>query len=311
MDETTQLLLFIAYLFFEKKKQWEDFEEEIKYNNRFFPECELLDDIKRIQNYAVWEIKEGDVFYRARPANSFSDYSRETLEELNNIIKKYYPTLLKEDSFFDFSNSLEMIRFLIALLKAQQDNLPFLDEIEQICNKNKSFWGYSVEGSDAPPREKATAGRANPEGISYLYLAEDVKTVLMEVRPNLSQDISVATIKIKKKLRLFDFCYVEPNEAEKGKGFDLGIISSEFSKPNYGGGDNYYATQYLCEFIKKLGFDGIRFYSSVNPGRKNIVLFDSKIDPVTNCKNYEIVESKIYSITKLDLDYTQALPVKE
>ena len=48
---------------------------------------------------------------------------------------------------------------------------------------------------------------------------------MMEVRPNLTQEVSVATIKILKTLRLFDFCYVDPEE-EVGKSLDLSIIST-------------------------------------------------------------------------------------
>lgn len=132
----------------------------------------------------------------------------------------------------------------------------------------------------------------------------------MEVRPNVSQDVSIATIKILKNLRLFDFCYIDSDE-EMGKSFDLSIISVKFSTPNFGGEDNYYATQYLCEFIRELGFDGIRFYSSLNPNGKNLVLFDTNKQPDTGCKNYEIIESKVHSITKLDLDYRLTWPVEQ
>ncbi|HIV90715.1 MAG TPA: hypothetical protein H9744_03370 [Candidatus Eisenbergiella stercoravium] len=55
--------------------------------------------------------------------------------------------------------------------------------------------------------------------------------------------------------------------------------------------------------MKELGFDGIRFYSSLNPPGKNIVLFNTKRNPTTKSKDYEIVESKVYSITKPDLNY--------
>lgn len=53
----------IVLFFYKTYKQWEDFEKEIKYNNRYFPQSELLDEIRRIQNYAVCEIKQGDIFY--------------------------------------------------------------------------------------------------------------------------------------------------------------------------------------------------------------------------------------------------------
>ena len=186
-----------------------------------------------------------------------------------------------------------------------------MKKLNRYLRKKKNFLGgYDAKQSDAPPKDKTSEGRANPKNISYLYIAEDLKTAMMEVRPNLTQEVSVATIKILKTLRLFDFCYVD-SEEELGKSLDLGIISNAFSAPNFGNENNYYATQYLCEFIKELGFDGIRFYSSLNPPGKNIVLFNTKRNPITKSKDYEIVESKVYSITKLDLNYQIIAPIKK
>lgn len=63
---------------------------------------------------------------------------------------------------------------------------------------------YNAEESDSPPNEKIKSMRANPEGISYLYAAEDVKTAIMEMRPINGQLFSVATIEITDCIRLFD-----------------------------------------------------------------------------------------------------------
>lgn len=302
MDENKDWKLILFYFFYNTYKQWEDFEKEIKYNNRYFPKSELLDEIKRIQNYAVCEIKQGDIFYRARLYNVPYEYCRGELEQIAHIIMKHYPDVGKGDSLLNMSNMSDILAMLAALSFSEEDTQPLIDEIKKIISNNKQFWGYGQEESDAPPKDKTPAGRANPKNISYLYIAEDIKTAMMEVRPNVFQDVSIATIKIMKDLRLFDFCYSD-SEEEMGKSFDLSIISGRFSTPNFGGEDNYYATQYLCEFIKELGFDGIRFYSSLNQNGKNIVLFDTNKQQDTDCKNYEIIESKVYSITKLDLDY--------
>lgn len=256
------------------------------------------------------EIKQGDIFYRARLYNVPYEYCRGELEQIAHIIMKHYPDVGKGDSLLNMSNMSDILAMLAALSFSEEDTQPLIDEIKKIISNNKQFWGYGQEESDAPPKDKTPAGRANPKNISYLYIAEDIKTAMMEVRPNVFQDVSIATIKIMKDLRLFDFCYSD-SEEEMGKSFDLSIISGRFSTPNFGGEDNYYATQYLCEFIKELGFDGIRFYSSLNQNGKNIVLFDTNKQQDTDCKNYEIIESKVYSITKLDLDYQLTWPAEQ
>lgn len=309
MDENIKWIVLILSLLYRTNKQWRDFEDEIKYNHRFFPKGELLDELKRIQCYAVYEIKKGETFYRARLFD-FAEHYRKELKRAENIILKYYPDMKGKDALFDVSNLAGMEGFLTILPFFQENNQQLYSELGNVFKQSKRFWGYNQKDSDAPPKEKTPSGRANPKNISYLYLADDLKTAILEVRPNLNQDVSVATVKIMKDLKLFDFCYTD-KENEQGKSLDLGVISSAFSKPNYGGEDNYYATQYVCEFIREMGFDGIRFYSSLNPEGKNIVLFDTEINPAIKCKNYKITSSKVYTVTKLGIDFQQEIPISK
>ncbi len=304
--------MLILWMFLQKtNKLWRDFEKEIKYNNRFFPKGELLDELRRIQKYAVHEIKKGERFYRARLFAYPYEYYQKELKQITDAITKYYPNIKDKAAPFDLRDVSDITFLFGAMSCLDIDNQPLCDELEKIFQKKKRFWGYGAEQSDAPPKEKTSGGRANPRNISYLYIAEDVKTAILEVRPNVTQEVSVATVKITKDLKLFDFCYTDPNESELGKSLDLGIISAAFSMPNFGDENNYYATQYVCEFIREMGFDGIRFYSSLNPEGKNIVLFDTEIDPLTKCKNYKITNSKVYSVTKLGIDFQQVMPLEQ
>ena len=311
MKEEKEWLLILLMLLQKTNKLWRDFEKEIKYNNRFFPKGELLDELRRIQKYAVYEIKKGKRFYRARLFAHPYEYYQKELKQITDTITKYYPNIKNRAVPFDLSDVSDITFLFGAMSCLDIDNQPLCDELEKIFQKKKRFWGYGAEQSDAPPKEKTSGGRANPSNISYLYIAEDVKTAILEVRPNVTQEVSVATVKITKDLKLFDFCYTDPNESELGRSLDLGIISAAFSMPNFGDENNYYATQYVCEFIKEMGFDGIRFYSSLNPEGKNIVLFDIDIDPLTKCKNYKIINSKVYSITKLGIDFQQVMPLEQ
>lgn len=317
-DQNTEVVkeakdwMLIIWMFLQKTtKLWRDFEKEIKYNNRFFPKGELLGELQRIQKYAVHEIKKEETFYRARLFAYPYEYYQKELKQIADAITKYYPNVKDKDAQFDLRDMSDITFLFGAMSCLDIDNQPLCDELEKIFRKKKRFWGYGAEQSDAPPKEKTSGGRANPRNISYLYIAEDVKTAILEVRPNVTQEVSVATVKITKDLRLFDFCYTDPSESEMGKSFDLGIISAAFSMPNFGDENNYYATQYVCEYIKEMGFDGIRFYSSLNPEGKNIVLFDTEADPLTKSKNYKITNSKVYSVTKLGIDFQQVMPFKQ
>jgi len=54
-----------------------------------------------------------------------------------------------------------------------------------------------------PPNELAKSGRANPNGISYLYIANDV-TTLYEARASLFDYVSVGTFKLEEDIRVVD-----------------------------------------------------------------------------------------------------------
>jgi len=55
-----------------------------------------------------------------------------------------------------------------------------------------------------PFRDKAREGRVNPKGIPCLYLADDRKTAMMEVRPWVGSLVTVAKFATKKILTLVD-----------------------------------------------------------------------------------------------------------
>jgi hypothetical protein len=80
----------------------------------------------------------------------------------------------------------------------------------------------------------------------------------------------------------------------------LGISSSEthillFGErtfPTNRRGENeldYLPSQYLCEFIKSIGFDGVEYRSSLYEGGFNIALFD---DNKVNCIKVKTIQVK-------------------
>lgn len=84
----------------------------------------------------------------------------------------------------------------------------------------------------------------------------------------------------------------------------LAFLSRLFSFPNYTDESEYLPTQYLCEYIRELGFEGVCFNSSVNVGHKNLVVFDC--DRVT--RPYKINGSKVYKVNEQNIKYEQIAP---
>jgi hypothetical protein len=159
---------------------------------------------------------------------------------------------------------------------------------------------FSKDEMGKPPCKIATEGRANPIGISYLYVASDEKTAISEVRPNKGDIVTVAKIKLpnglkfldttdlKNKISPFEFSdnvlqslYKSINLLEK--------FGEELSKPVLPREAHleYLLTQYLTELVKHFGFDGLIYKSSVGKGY-NIVIFDHEELEFLDLKEYKI-----------------------
>jgi hypothetical protein len=191
-----------------------------------------------------------------------------------------------------------------------------LEQLEKIIEPESDYYRarisdtlVSQEKMGAPPSKIASSGRANPKGISYLYLASNLGTCISEVRPYNGCDIYVSKCKNtvtkrvidlttpRKSISIMRFSESEYNEV-------LSIInllesfSSELSipvKPHLSELE-YIPTQFLCEYIKSLGnYDGIIFRSSFNKG-DNLVFF--------NEDEFSIGVPEVYQLNGVNLDFS-------
>lgn len=142
----------------------------------------------------------------------------------------------------------------------------------------------------------------------FLYAASDEKTAIMEMRPQIGQYFNVCKIEICSNILLFDFTYTtnELKEDEYTKSGDLYAISKEFSYPNYGNPQDYIPTQYLCEYLRQKGFDGIRYKSAVSPEGTNLIIFDTD----SADKAYKIVESRVFEVENIGINFKQIIPIE-
>ena len=155
----------------------------------------------------------------------------------------------------------------------------------------------------APPAELSTAGRANPAGIPYLYLASDQETAISEVRPHKNEKLTVGSFRLAKPVKCIDLrnpCIKSPfqhgarlREAVSVIGF-LGHLGYELSVPigNQRRDHEYLPTQYLCEMVKTLGYDGVLYKSGLCSGY-NIALFQPSN---AKCSEVKLVRVKSVSV---------------
>jgi hypothetical protein len=169
---------------------------------------------------------------------------------------------------------------------------------------------YTIDQMGAPPRRLATHGRANPPGIPYLYLGSRPETAVAEMRPHTGEVACVAEFTIP-AIRAVDL----RNPRKLVSPFllsDAGAIGQlradvpflerlgeELTRPvlPQGAAIDYVPSQYLCEFIKKSGYDGVVYRSSVSDGI-NLALFDpNKTTPDTVAA---------YSVTRVAVEVVPA-----
>lgn len=159
---------------------------------------------------------------------------------------------------------------------------------------------YPPEEMGAPPGELASHGRANPAGIPYLYLGSTPTTAVAEVRPHPGELVCVAEFAVPRGLQVVDL----RNPRELVSPFLLGDesiapmrgdiaflerLGQELTTPVLpnAAAIDYIPSQYLCEFIKKCGYVGVVYASSVSDGM-NLALFDPELAVVGNVVEYSV-----------------------
>lgn len=146
---------------------------------------------------------------------------------------------------------------------------------------------YPIDQMGAPPKRITSHGRANPPGIPYLYLGSTEETAVSEVRPHTGEMACIADFSTQDGLKLVDlrnprklispFVFGDEDEIAALRN-DVPFIErlgQELTIPvlPQGAAIDYVPSQYLCEFIKKAGYDGVLYRSSVSTGM-NLALFD-------------------------------------
>ena len=166
-----------------------------------------------------------------------------------------------------------------------------LDGVISYDSENDVISGSDAYNSKEPPITVSGAGRNNIRGCSYLYLAEDAYTACAEIRPNNFDIISLAKFRIKRDLKIFDLATNDKfDQYDNGKNLILATrliswIMSAFYLP-VASDREYLMSQYISDFIRKYGYDGICYRSSMT-FNKNYTIF--------NCgeNNIEFVESEL------------------
>lgn len=164
---------------------------------------------------------------------------------------------------------------------------------------------FPIDKMGAPDRRIAAHGRANPAGIPYLYLGSNPRTAVSEIRPHTGERACVADFKTPTDLRLVDlrgprrtvspFLLADALDIQRMRN-DLPFLERlglELTTPvlPQAAAVDYTPSQFLCEYIKRCGYDGVIYRSSVSDGMNLALFYPTKAQPGT------VVEYTVTSVT--------------
>ena len=254
--------------------------------------------------------------YRAQPELFDEPVGIREILDLNYLKEN---KILKEYCWDDFAKGIKCKnRFHSDYIKTDR-LLTFLRYAEKNYHQGAFFYrvricpdkiGYKPKDMGAPPLEKAKGGRVNPEGIRILYLSNDENTTLYEVRAGIYDYVSIGRFELLKDIKIIDLAGIDrispflSNSSYGDFDFlqyalnieDLKMLAAEIAKPLRN--DNaldYIPTQYISDFIRSNGYDGIQYKSTMNFHGINVAIFDPDL---LECK-----EAKVYNVKSISYDY--------
>jgi len=227
--------------------------------------------------------------------------------------KEYHPLLNSLTSEDNFKNKLKATVDLISnaelMIKSKKTNIKgYRARIG--CNQTDGDYGRKINtpyvGKEigVAPKYVIDSGRANRAFCGFLYLAEDIKTSILEVRAQKGDYVSIGEFHSKKELQIFDL--TSPNIDKYKKDFNtlkklelISAINSLFSKPTGNSNSSIYLdTQLIVEEIIRKNYDGICFKSSFT-GNKNYTLFN------VDLMNEQCDKGKLYQLDKMEITISE------
>lgn len=239
---------------------------------------------------------ERDANYRiSRPADHGLIEQWNSLANELKYRNRYFPNLGLDREFF---------AYLISNLQVQLDNNSLVYRA-RIKGENDPFRPAELR---MPPAGRATQGRANPSGIPYFYISSDSQTAIAEVRPQCGDVVTIAEFRSERMLNLIDLTSPVLTMTPFGHDQDLETIllsglpllqhlGNELSRPVNSEKSNldYLPTQYLCELIKTMEFDGVIYNSSLTRG-KNYATFQDDYFGYVACNDQVVTQIDVTSV---------------
>lgn len=171
--------------------EWAAFSHFLMHRNRYFCRMPIVD---KIISYAQ---NEENIEYLSTTSETFRARIIPRMD--NGLFRLTTSIRINKSNLNPISKTDDFLNDFCEKFKSKFDDS---DKI-RINNMQKGYFGYDEKDSSAPPAYLVKShGRANPDYISYLYLAEDAKTAISEIKPNSEDWISVGLFHPVKELKM-------------------------------------------------------------------------------------------------------------
>lgn len=241
------------------------------------------------------------------PALSDIDFLKESGVVRGHSWKEFADSIKTENRFHNKMFNPDVFASFVSVISRTVD----AKEIFYRARISQNSIGYTINDMGTPLKGKASSGRINPEGISVLYVASDAKTVLNEVRATTYDYVTIGEFILKRNLKVVNlsaisttspFEYVADIEKYVVNKTIFEEMALDFSKPLRRADSvlEYLPTQYIAEFIKSQGYDGVQYNSTLKSEGYNIAIFDSNLLECVDVKNVEV--SKLSYETQPELE---------
>lgn len=219
-------------------------------------------------------------------------------------------SITRDKSWHDFSESLKyQNRFynsafnpdVLASFISYSVNTYPVGTIMYRARINSGRNGFLPDAMYAPPREKRSAGRVNPEGVGVLYLSSKSITALYEVRSNLYDYVTIGEFILLQDIKVVNlegissvspFIYSPGNDLQQYAVNQkcLKEIAEDIGKPMRRNDSplEYLPTQIISEYIKSQGYDGVEYASTMTKDGYNLAMFSETLFKCVSTKVYEV-----------------------
>ncbi len=236
-----------VFLMIEAKEWYPKNPENISLGGNY-SEGWILDSVGKSINYDLLNIVRGTF------NSNYYDLETKFAEQLEKLRSKITAEYVEGTKFW---------RARIGVQSRLKSTAEFSNEIKYIPHTGTQI--------GSPPIEKATEGRLNRERVSILYLASDAQTAIAELRPHPGHLISLAQFQANKSIKYANLAQHDIREFLSDDLLDslnhILSISKVFNLPVQPENKSLYmATQLFADGIRKAGFEGVLFKSSLGHG---------------------------------------------